>query len=336
MSGQERVIAVTGAGGFVGRHVVRELLGRGVAVRALVRNQAAARKLFGSPLPKDLSFVQGDICDASALDELCAGASACVHLVGIIREARGEDAQQPQTFDRMHVHATQAITDACERNNVKRYVHMSALGVGPEGKSAYQKTKWQAELIVRRTGLDWTIVRPSLIHGADGEFVRMMNELCSGSQPPFVFVPYFVRIEMDKTVPLGAMSFVPAKIAPIAVEDVALAIAESLERSQAIGEVYNLVGPETLDWQQLTEFFRDTLPKGNKSLGTWYMPGEHMAMIATAASKVGLGGLLPFDAGQAIMATQDSTADMTKATLDLGLKPRAFRRTVRAYAGSVH
>lgn len=332
---QQQVIAVTGATGFVGRYVVRELLKRGHQVRALVRDQSKIRAAFGSPMPSGLSTVIGDICDARALDELLRGASACVHLVGIIREERGESVSMPQSFERMHVWATQAVVGACGRAGVKRYVHMSALGVGPDGKSAYQQTKWRAEVIVRRSGLAWTIVRPSLVHGPDGEFVQMMNKLCGGEMPPYVFIPYFVRTKVDTSVPLGAMSFEPALVQPVAVEDVAEAIAAAVEREAAIGEIYNLVGSERLNWQELTETFRDTLPGGNPRMGVWYVPGTHAAMAATVAGKLGLGGLLPFDAGQALMATEDSVADPTKAMLDLGIKPRGFRATVKRYAGRV-
>lgn len=333
MTSHGQLIAVTGGTGFIGRHVVRELLKRGHAVRLLVRDYANLRSSFGSPLPEGLTAVQGDVCDARALGELLRGASACVHLVGIIREVRGDG--PAQTFERMHVRATQAIVDACQAAGVKRYLHMSALGVGPEGKSQYQQTKWQAELIVRRSGLEWTIFRPSLVHGADGEFVKMMNKLCGGEMPPYVFIPYFVRTKVDTTVPLGAMSFEPAMVQPVAVEDVALAFAQALDREQSIGEIYNLVGSERLNWQELTEFFRDTLPDGNPRMGVWYVPGTHAAIAATAAGKVGLSGLLPFDAGQALMATEDSVADPTKVKIDLGIEPKAFRATVKRYAGQV-
>ena len=173
-------------------------------------------------------WVAGDACDAAALDRLCKGADAVVHLVGIIREVRGNSAR-PQTFERMHVQATQAAIDAAKRSNIRRYVQMSALGVGPEGRSAYQKTKWAAEQAVRRSGLEWTIFRPSLIHGPGSEFITMLTELASGEKPPYFFIPYFVRAEEDRRVPMRFADWEPAKVQPVAVEDVAYAFAESLD-----------------------------------------------------------------------------------------------------------
>ncbi len=329
------IIAVTGCTGFVGRALVRELLGRGHAVRGLIRSVDKARQVFGARPPAGLSFVTGDVGDARALDALVSGCHAAVNLIGIIREVRGGDDERSQTFERMHVRATRDLVDACERNGVRRYLHMSALSVGPEGRSAYQKTKWEAEQVVRHSGLQWTIFRPGLIHGPDGEFMQLIAELASGEAPPYLFIPYFARTRVDHRVPMGAMTFEPAKVQPVAVEDVAFAFAQALGTPTAIGEIYNLAGPEVLDWRELAEFIRDTLPGTKKELGVWYIPGDHAAAIARCADKVGLGRLLPFDEGQAIMATGDTTADPSKARIDLGLEPRPFRATVRGYAALV-
>jgi nucleoside-diphosphate-sugar epimerase len=330
-----RTIAVTGCTGFVGRYLVRELLSRGHNVRGLIRDVVKAREVFGRSVPAGLSTVIGDVCDPVVLNTLVVGCDAVIHLVGIIREERGESLDQPQTFDRIHVQATKAILDACQRAGVSRYLHMSALSVGPEGRSDYQKTKWAAEQAVRASGLDWTIFRPGLIHGPDGEFIQTMAELASGESPPWLFIPYFARGRVDHRVIAGAVTYEPANTQPIAVQDVAIAFANAIDSARAGGEVYNLVGPETLDWRELAEFLRDTLPGTKKSLGVWYIPGEHAAAAARFAKTIGLGKLLPFDEGQALMAIEDTTADPTKARADLNLNPRPFRKTVESYVSQV-
>lgn len=339
MTSAPKTVAVTGASGFVGRYVVRELLSRGHTVRALVRDASRARDGLGE-LAAKVDLVVGDICDDAALARLLRGVDACIHLVGIIREVRGDTTDKPQTFERMHVAATRHVVDACRSAGVRRYIHMSALGVGSDGKAEYQKTKWEAEKYVRRsfgdgTDLDWTIFRPSLIHGPDGEFVQMMADICSGDVPPYFFLPYFVRSEMDQSVPAGRIDWITPRVQPVAVQDVAFAFAETLDRPEAVGEIYNLVGSEVLSWPEMLEHFRDTIPGGNKGLHPFFVPSDHAAILATAAKFLGLGGLLPFDAGQAIMGGHDSLADPSKAKAHLGLSPRGFRDTVRAYAAQV-
>ncbi|MEM9374504.1 MAG: SDR family NAD(P)-dependent oxidoreductase, partial [Planctomycetota bacterium] len=103
-------VAVTGATGFVGRSIVRELLVRGWSVRAFARSEAKARKVL--PEGAGLSVVQGGILDRDRLDELLDGADACVHLVGIIREAGGQ-----QTFENMHAEATRRVIRAGEKRS---------------------------------------------------------------------------------------------------------------------------------------------------------------------------------------------------------------------------
>ncbi len=339
-----RVVAVTGATGFVGRYVVRELLARGIGGRALVRSVGGAREVFGADLTR-IEAVVGDACDDAALGRLVAGGAgggveACLHLVGIIREVRGDATDRPQTFERMHVRATQKTVDACRAVGVKRFLHMSALGVGPDGRAEYQRTKWEAERYVRRafgdgTELDWTIFRPSLIHGAEGEFVQLAADLVAGEVPPFFFLPYFARKAVDDRVPGGAVNWVAPRVQPVAVEDVAAAFAAALDRPESIGEIYNLAGSEVLTWPEMLEVFRDTIPGGNRGLRPFFVPSDHAAIIASIAGAMGLGRLLPFDRGQAIMGAQDSTADTTKARVHLGLSPRGFRETVRGYAARV-
>ncbi|MEO1278448.1 MAG: SDR family NAD(P)-dependent oxidoreductase, partial [Planctomycetota bacterium] len=87
-------VAVTGATGFVGGHMVRTLVERGWNVRALSRSREKAAALRER---EGVTVVAGDIGDADALTQLVRGCDAVIHLVGIIREAKG------QRFDAMHV-----------------------------------------------------------------------------------------------------------------------------------------------------------------------------------------------------------------------------------------
>ncbi len=326
---KSKMIAVTGASGFVGRTLVRELLARGYQVRALVQCREKARAV----LPRDpgLTFVVGDAKQDADVSELLRGCSACINLIGILREDRAKG----KTFRELHVGVTRRLVQACEKAGVRRFLQMSALGASDTGAAEYQRTKFEAEACVRQSSLDWTIFRPSLIHGVDGEFIDQAASWCSGHVQPYIFLPYFRKLTEDKRVPLGSMNESDPLVQPVAVEDVAWAFGESLENPTTVGEVYNLAGPEVLSWPEMLEWIRDHTPGANHGLKPFGIPGKVAALGAKAAEAIGLSGLLPHDEGMALMGAQDSTATLDKARSHFKFSPRPFRTSFAAYAGQL-
>lgn len=309
--------------------MVRALLSRGHTVRALVRDTEKASRVL--PADRRVTLVKGDVRDPAAVAELFSTEPvAMIHLIGIIRAA-GD-----QTFQGMHVGATTTILEACRQHGCRRYVHMSAMGVSSDGRAEYQRTKHEAELLVRRSGLEWTIFRPGLIHGADGELVGMIRKWCRGEAPPFFFIPYFTRlVERSENAILSHVGFEAPTVAPVHVSDVAEAFASCLDRPQTVQEIYNLAGPERMTWKEMLTHFKQTLPGADTSLPVIGLPARPHAYMAMAAGRLGLGGLFPFDAGQAFMAEGDMDADLEKAQAHLGFSPRGFKASLGSYAGEL-
>lgn len=318
MAMAQRVIAVAGATGFVGRHVVGEMLGRGWRVRALARDvDRASRTLHTAAHGEALEIVAGDGMDRPALGRLCAGADGLVNCVGIIREAPGG-----QTFERVHGRTTRNLIEACKGAGVRRFVQVSALGVRDEAPTAYYRSKFDAEMLLRASGLDWTILRPSMILGEGSEFVRMASGWVTGKSVPHLFVPCFCRHVSGPPIP-GLAKIVDARLQPVAVEDVARAAAQSIERDEAIGEVYHLTGPETLTMGEILARIAAVTPLAKK-LPLMRVPHTLGAGLARIAGFLGLRDALPFDAGMAIMASEDSMARKERVREHLGIEPRAF------------
>lgn len=330
------IIAVAGASGFVGSNVVRELLQQGYGVRALVRDIRKAREVLPSE-GATLSVVVGDVLGPGIADQLLRGCAACVNCIGILRESRvvaGGATGGEQTFRRLHVDAVRALVASCEKLGVARFVQVSALGVGHMGQCEYQTSKWDGEQIVRRSSLKWTILRPGLIHGSGSEFIELMQGMGSGLEMPYAFMPYFTRGETDKRVPLGGDTQIDPRVAPVFVEDVALAVARSLGTEAAIGEVYNLVGAQAMTMPALLAMIRDGTG-GNSKIRPWGVPSKCAACAADMAGKIGMGKMLPFDSGMAIMAAQDGVSETEKVKRHLGLECRGFAKTFAAYAGEL-
>lgn len=304
-------IFVTGASGFVGSAVIDELVWRGHTVNALSHRRAVRAESDA------VHVVKGDVFDPEALDEGMRDCEASIHLIGIIMEKRGRGI----TFQRMHVQGTRAIVDAAKRNGIRRYVHMSALGARPGAVSTYHRTKFAAEQYVRASGLDWTIIRPSIIHGPRGEFMGMEARWSRFSAPPFLFMPYFGA---------GMLGFGGAgKLQPVYVKDVARAFVDALTNRKTIGEIYPLGGPDRLTWPQLHRIASSAItgkPRRSLPIPAWSAKIQ-AALIPNA--------LLGFNRDQVIMSQEDNTCDITKFTDDFGWTPQPFESSLRSYASQL-
>ncbi|HLO42334.1 MAG TPA: NAD(P)H-binding protein [Phycisphaerales bacterium] len=323
-----KTVAVTGAAGFVGRQIVARLLSKGYHIRALVRDRSKVRGVLPSGDPR-VTVVVGDAADASVAGELVRGAQACINVIGIIREEGGS------TFSKAHVRTTEALVAAASAAGCGRFLQMSALGVGHDGNTEYRRTKWDGEQVVRKSDLAWTIFRPSMIHGKDGEFIQTAVGWATGKTAPWFFLPYFTRREPNPVCPTGTAPEFDPVLAPVRVEDVAEAFVSSLNKPETVGEIYNLAGPEVLSWPQMLLTIRDGVPGAKKNMVAWGIPGDLAAMKAKAAKVAGLGWALPFDEGMARMGMEDSTASLDKARADLGIDFQPFTRSFGTYAASL-
>ncbi|MCB9845868.1 MAG: NAD(P)H-binding protein [Phycisphaeraceae bacterium] len=320
-------VAVAGASGFVGSAVVGELLGRGHRVRALVRDPARSAKTL--PSHASMTLVTGSLGESDALASLVDGCDACVNTVGIIRER-----PDGQSFQRIHVRGVRALVEACRTAHVDRFVQISAVGVSDEGVCAYQRSKFEGEMLVRQSGLSWTVLRLGLVHGPNGEFMRMARGWVTGKSAPHLFIPYFRRLAGGPPVP-GLARLEDPKAQPVHVDDVAWAVAESLSRDASVGEVIDVVGPETVTMPDILRELQSRVPLAKKGLRLVPMPDKVGACVARTAGALGLGQALPFDEGMARMAGRDSTGNRERARSILGFAPRPCISSIREYAPSM-
>ena len=323
MSEQNRTVAVAGATGFVGRHIVAELLSRGIGVRALVRNTSKASELFRDIEGRDrLTPVQADTVTSESASRLVEGASACINCIGILRE------QQGQRFESLHVRVPELLTAASVKHGVDRFVQISALGVDPDGRAEYQKSKYAGEGVVRRSGIDWTILRPSLVLGVGGELSEIMVDWARGKIQPYMFMPYFTRRADGKWCLLPSDTVDP-EVAPIPVDDLARAACDALDNCETIGEIYNCVGSEVTTWPEILTFVRDNAKNTKPKINPGGVPAPAAHLAATVAGVVGMGNLLPYDAGMASMASEDSTASLDKFQAHFGFTPGSYQGALR-------
>lgn len=295
-------VFMTGATGFVGKHMAQRLINGGHKLTCLARGTsdpgAAPLREMGAEI------IAGDILDVGSVSAASDGAEIFIHLVGIIFERRGT------TFELIHVEGTRNALAAAKAAGVKQYVHMSALGTGPDAESAYHQTKWAAEEAVRASGLDHTIFRPSTIVGPGGEFINMLARQVR--RTPFVPV-------------IGNGAY---RMQPISVFDVAACFANCINNPRAFNQVYELGGPDQLTYNDMMATLFAVM---NKRRIRTHIPVFMVRPVAWLGERLMSKPLLTSD--QLKMLLKDNTCDTTKMRDELGVDPRPFEQAVREALG---
>ena len=233
-----RPVLVTGAAGLVGTSVCRELAARGLKIRAVVRDTVkAAMRLAGVPA----DVVVADLRDRDAVRNAVHGVGAIVHLAAIAIERRGE------SYEEANTNTTSILLEAARQAGVQRFIYMSQNGASSASPFRFLRSKGIAEDRVRESDRSWTIFRPSVIFGRRDEFVTVLARLVRLS--PVIY-----------PVPGGGT----ARFQPVAVDDVARAVAIALERPSTVRRVYHLGGPAALTLRQMVQ--RVLLAMGAKRL----------------------------------------------------------------------
>ncbi|MCU0967895.1 MAG: complex I NDUFA9 subunit family protein [Rubrivivax sp.] len=213
-----RNILVLGGTGFVGRSTCERLVERsgGAGGRIVVPTRRLRHGTAIRSLPT-VELVEADVHDEAHLARLLAGIDAVVHLVAILHGSAAD-------FERVHVELPRKLARACTATGVRRLVHVSALGVDAAAPSNYLRSKAAGEAALQAAGLDLTILRPSVIFGAEDRFLNVFAQL--QSLAPFV--------------PLAGAG---STFQPVWVEDVTRAIVTCLDRPETIGQVIECAGP---------------------------------------------------------------------------------------------
>ena len=232
-------VAVFGGTGFVGGYLVRALLQAGHDVRLLVR-PGSEHKMAGRDR---CSITTGDIGSLHAIDATLADAEAVIYNIGLLREYP----RKGITFEEAHFEGTRRVMEAAQKLGVSRFLLMSANGV-KSGGTAYQETKFRAELALKASGLEWTIFRPSVIFGDSGGLQEFSLQLYSELVKPPLPAPVFPGVTMS----------------PVFIGDVVDAFVNALVDAETIGQVYELGGPEELSWKEMVQ--RIATATGRKKL----------------------------------------------------------------------
>jgi len=214
-------VALIGGTGFVGSYLVDALADAGHEIRLLVRPGSEHK------VRKGAQRVAGDVSSTAALQDTLEGCDAVIYCVGLLREFP----RRGITFKTTQYQGVVDTVAAAKKVGVNRLLLMSAIGVKDPG-TKYQSTKRRAEVHALESGLDVTVLRPSVIFGDPRGTMEFATQLNRDMVRP----------------PLPAVNFGGVRMSPVHVEDVAAAFVAALEDRGTIGKTLELAGPEILGW----------------------------------------------------------------------------------------
>ena len=227
------LILVTGATGFLGRRVVRQLQGHGHDVRCLVHTPGRER-LFPE---RSVDVHYGSVLDLDALSELLYDVGAVIHLVSTIGQLKGT------AYEQINRQGVANVVAAALDNRVKHFIQVSAIGVTSDPTYAYLYSKWRGEQEVAGGGVPYTIIRSSLMFGEGDGFLNPL----AGLTKVLPLVP---------VVGSGRNRF-----QPIAVDDVARCIVSSVDREDLKGKTIEIGGPQQLSYNEIMAIVARTMGK---------------------------------------------------------------------------
>jgi NADH dehydrogenase len=292
MSSTNGVITVVGATGFVGRHVVMRLQECGHIVRAVSRH-GSRRPGWGS----DVHALAADVETGDGLGATMVGASAVVHLVAIPREGEG------RSFEEVNVGGLARVLDAMHTAGVRRIVHLSVLGVTDDPGYRYLSSKWRGEQLVRQSGLDWVVLRPSLLFGPGDGFFSLIDTTLRWWSPGIVAIP----------------AAAGARFQPLAVQDLAKAVERCLAEPQRAGSVYELGGPTYLTYPQIVDAVMEATRRRRLKLP---MPVPLLRALTAVTDR--LLPIFPVSHDQVLSLGRPNHTDIDAFERAFGVPPRPF------------
>jgi uncharacterized protein YbjT (DUF2867 family) len=290
------MILVTGATGYIGQHLVTRLIAQGVRPRCLVRDMKKAAGLF--PIDK-VELVQGATTALETLAVATQGIDTIVHAAFLTAD-RKESAQN--RYEETNVHGTANIIQAAKTAGVKRVIEMSGLGTKPDKPGSYMQGRYLSEKILIDSGLDWTIIRPSVLFGKGASFIKGLTDL----------------LRTSPVVPLiggGKMLF-----QPILVDDVVSVIMKVIEEPERTNKkIYTIGGPEYYSFSQVfDELLQATHQRKLKVYAPTPLVGIGAAVMEAVLPKP------PLTKAAMTLFSFDNTTDLNSVERDFGFRPQSF------------
>ena len=237
MQNNQKIIAIFGGGGFLGKHLMRQLTKLDYRVKVATRNPYLKGYLKPLGNPGQIELFKTNIFDSDDVKKVLKDCDSVINLVGILYETR------KQKFNQIHAKFPYMLANLSNEFGIRNLVHVSALGVKEKSVSKYIQSKLKGEKNIKEIFKSSVILRPSVCFGPEDKF---FNTFASIAQ----FSPFLPLIGGGKT-----------KFEPIYVGDVGKAIVKALELNNLEPKIYELGGPESYSFKELMEILLKEIKK---------------------------------------------------------------------------
>lgn len=286
-------VAVTGANGFVGRHVIAALLARGHEVRSVISERPGAEKELEQAGRGSMDVRRADVRRSESLRGAFDGVDAVIHTVAVPTERR-------QKFADVNVTGVANVVDEARRAGVRRIVHMGALGGDPASPYPYLRSKGEGEALVIGSGIPHVVLQPSLLFGEGDDF---FPRLAFSLMFPIVPVPGDGK----------------ARFQPIHVDDMAQVLVAAVERPGVCG-VHEIGGAEPVTYD---EMLAETMRGSGKLRATVHVPVPLMKLPAMVMALVMPDP--PVTVAQLDLLAVDNAPRVNAIEPVFGVRPRPFK-----------
>ena len=232
---KNQICTILGGGGFIGRYLVRNLTKKNYRCIISTRNAFQKGYLKTQATPGAIELVDWNPKNFSELKESIKNSDIVINLIGILYETR------KQKFYNIHTNIPDAVAKICAESDVKKFIHVSAIGANENSKSLYQKSKYQGEIKALSNFKNTVVIRPSVVCGTEDNFTNLFSKLSILPIIPVVGINY--------------------KFQPILVNDVADAIVQAIEIKGNEGKIYEIGGPKVISFGDMVKLILKTINK---------------------------------------------------------------------------
>ena len=289
---KNQICTILGGGGFIGRYLVRNLTKKNYRCIITTRKPFQKGYLKTQSTPGAIEILEWKPDNFSEVKEAIKNSDVVINLIGILFETR------KQKFYNIHSKIPEAISKMCNESDVKKFIHVSAIGANENSKSLYQKSKYSGEINAFKNFNKTVVIRPSVVCGSEDNFTNLFSKLSILPIIPIVGFKY--------------------KFQPILVTDVANAIMKSIQIKNNEGKIYEIGGPKIISFGDMVKSILTTI---NKKRFVVEMPMTIAKIQSSITDLLPLPPILTRDQCE-ILSEADNVVSNNHLTLkDLGIDP---------------